>query len=155
MAGRFLLEPSYLDIRSNRDDDVHRGLAWQVGFGARSGDIRPYLAVGAKPEGQNLAWLSTGVRFRIRQRVVITPEVRLGYFDIEPSPRGYMQLSVNLGTSFAWERTAANPPSKALEADKRAPAIVRPPAAWYPADSSPGIGLGRPWPLNGQENSLE
>jgi hypothetical protein len=97
VAGRFFLEPSYLDIRSSRVDDVHRGLAFQVGLGARTGSIRLYGALGVKPAGESLTWAAGGLRCRVRQHLVIMPELRLGVFGSE---HGYLQLAVNLGVTF-------------------------------------------------------
>jgi hypothetical protein len=99
VVGRLFVEPSYLDIRSGRVDDVHRGLSFQVGIGTGPNSGRYYGAVGVKPAGINVTWASAGGRFRVHQHLVITPEVRVGFFGSEPV-RKYLQLAVSLGTSI-------------------------------------------------------
>lgn len=97
--GRWFLEPAYLDVRSDRTDDVHNGLALQAGVTGRGRARSLYFGIGAKFEAENLLWASTGVRFRLGRGFVLAPEVRLGAYQSEPA-QAYLQGSLSVGASF-------------------------------------------------------
>lgn len=99
-VNRWFLEPSLLDVRSDRPGDVHRGLALQAGIASRRRPRSIYAGVGAKLGGTDLMWLSAGLRWIVGRTFVITPEFRFGVFGSE-SARSYAQASVSLGASFA------------------------------------------------------